>query len=142
MFEHNSPYTKIGSEAAGWMTLCAGCSERIKPFFSEAKMAAVQELNEALMGRLQQRFDDGTAGQEEGLLASTFGYFTQVDLVETVKNVEFHEASDESTCLFSKYQLPQGNSKEEVRARAVADRMTAAYKDLMRSVEEGQDEAL
>ena len=130
MLEHLPPYQKIGSVRAGWMVLCDSCSTRVKPMLTPHRLNMIATLNRSLLDRINERFEDGTAAQEETLLKATFEQFASIDVDAISEGLEFMEAEEDSECLFATFEPPQGTTREAIRAQALADRLKAAYRDL------------
>lgn len=127
MEEHSPPFMQVGSVASGWMTLCSACYQRISPLLTKGCIAHVMRLNKQMLDKVNKRFEDGTAAEEETLLKATFERFNKLDTNKLLENMEFREAGDFGTCLLAP---PAGTSKEALRAQALADRLNAAYRDL------------
>ena len=131
MSTHDGPLTRYGSKEVGWIALCSICYKRVMPLMSEASISQMEEMNRTLLKKIDKRIDAGVAGQEESILKTTFGQFSHVNLVETFKSADTSPALDTDKCLFLSFEAPTGNSRAEIRERALTDRLSAAYRDLV-----------
>ena len=127
MEEHSPPFMKVGSAKTGWMTLCDDCFQRISPLLTKECIDHISELNHSMLNRVNKRFENGSAAEEETLLKGIFERFEKLDTDSLISEIQFMEGGEFGTCLLGP---PAGSRKEALRAQALADRLSAAYRDL------------
>lgn len=139
MDDHNAPFKQVGSTTIGWMTLCNACYERISPLLTKECIEHINKINRQMLGRVNKRIDAGSAAEEETLLKATFEKFAKLDTDSILSEIEFRDGGLFGECLLAP---PSGSTREAIRAQALADRLSAAYRDLSSQSDEEIDEPL